>query len=51
MNYLDYTDDACMNMFSIGQKAVMRATLNTGGFRENFAYFIPTLSGPSLCLH
>ncbi len=28
MNYMDYTNDACMFMFSTGQKNRMRATLN-----------------------
>ncbi|MFH1320786.1 MAG: T9SS type A sorting domain-containing protein [Bacteroidota bacterium] len=28
MNYLDYTDDACMNLFTQGQKIRMVATLN-----------------------
>ena len=32
-NYLDYTDDACMNIFTNGQKARMWATLN--GFRKS----------------
>ena len=29
MNYMDYTDDACMNMFSKGQKMRMLAAMNT----------------------
>lgn len=33
MNYMDYTDDACMNMFSLGQKTRMRALFGTGGAR------------------
>lgn len=45
MNYMDYTDDACMNMLTNGQKAVMRATLNSGGWRQNFDYFLPTIAG------
>ncbi|MCL4103804.1 UNVERIFIED_CONTAM: hypothetical protein GTU68_029121 [Idotea baltica] len=31
MNYMDYTNDACMNSFTQGQATVMQATLN--GFR------------------
>lgn len=27
MNFMNYTDDACMSMFTLGQKAVMLATL------------------------
>ena len=34
-NYMDYSDDACMNLFTIGQKARMRALFDTGGARES----------------
>lgn len=33
MNYMDFTDDACMNLFTEGQKDRMRALFVTGGPR------------------
>lgn len=33
MNYMDYTDDACMNMLSTGQKSRMRALFDAAGAR------------------
>ena len=35
MNYMDYVDDACMNLFSAGQKSRMRALFSAGGHRES----------------
>jgi hypothetical protein len=36
MNYMDYTDDACMFMFSEGQKARAEAVFVSGGPRASF---------------
>ncbi len=33
MNYMDFTDDACMNLFTVGQKNRMRSLFNDGGPR------------------
>lgn len=34
MNYMDYTHDNCMNLFTNGQKARMQAMFAAGGFRN-----------------
>ena len=34
MNYMDYTADACMNLFTVGQKKKMRASFEANGPRS-----------------
>ena len=34
-NYMDYSDDGCMNLYTAGQKARMRALFEPGGFRAS----------------
>lgn len=36
MNFMDFTDDACMNMFTQGQKTEMRSLFAAGGLRNSF---------------
>ncbi|WP_275315114.1 GEVED domain-containing protein [Tenacibaculum bernardetii] len=36
-NYMDYSDDSCMNLFTTGQKNRMRAVLLAGGSRRALA--------------
>ncbi len=36
MNYMDFSDDACMNMFTAGQKERMRALFAKDNFRNSF---------------
>ncbi|MGB1318448.1 MAG: zinc metalloprotease, partial [Flavobacteriales bacterium] len=34
-NYMDYSDDGCMNMYTTGQKNRMRTLFDAGGFRAS----------------
>ena len=38
MNYMDYTNDACINLFTEGQKARMRSLFDPGGPRNSILY-------------
>ncbi|WP_222931493.1 zinc metalloprotease [Xanthovirga aplysinae] len=49
MNYMDYVDDACMVMFSEGQKERMRALFEPGGARESIISDNPTDPDPVYC--
>lgn len=49
-NYMDYSDDACMNLFTVGQKDRMRTVLDAGGSRRSLALsdkFGTVASGPT----
>ncbi|MCL4126036.1 UNVERIFIED_CONTAM: hypothetical protein GTU68_066201 [Idotea baltica] len=49
-NYMDYSDDLCLNLFTQGQKERMRTLFEPGGFRRSLLYsdgcgtYIPTCS-------
>jgi len=36
MNFMDFSDDGCMNMFTTGQKKRMRAVFSAQGVRNSF---------------
>lgn len=36
MNFMDFSDDACMNLFTQGQKTKMRSLFALGGYRNSF---------------
>jgi len=36
MNFMDFTNDACMHMFTAGQKTKMRSVFSATGWRNNF---------------
>ena len=38
MNFMDFTNDACLNLFTIGQKDRMHALFNADGFRNGLLY-------------
>jgi hypothetical protein len=53
MNYMDYTDDGCMNLFSTGQSTRMNALFASGGARASLLTSdggtAPTTTTPTYC--
>ncbi|CAM1358076.1 exported hypothetical protein [Tenacibaculum litopenaei] len=48
-NYMDYSDDSCMNLYTLGQKNRMRAVLEEGGVRRTLALSDKTGGGGGSC--
>jgi hypothetical protein len=52
MNYMDFTNDGCMNLFTKGQKQKARALFEPGGYRNSIlnttAFNTPTIYAASL---